>query len=257
MSVLRAIVSALALFTRIPMPPLNWEKANMRHTLAALPLVGVLVAALLWLWLAACNALGLHTLLFAAGLALVPVLVTGGIHLDGYCDTVDALSSHAPLEKKREILKDPHAGAFAVIGVAVYLVAYVAFCSELEQSLATVLLLGAAAVMSRALGAFACLVFSPSEGKGLMSTLRDASAKTGAIVCACWFILAGVGALVLDWRCAIAIIVVAVLVTAYVRNMSKRLFGGMSGDLAGYLIQLVELGAVVALVVVEKVVVLL
>ena len=44
-----------------------------------------------------------------------PVLVTGGIHLDGFLDTADALSSWQPWEKKLEILKDSHAGAFAII----------------------------------------------------------------------------------------------------------------------------------------------
>ena len=45
----------------------------------------------------------------AAGFCLIPVWVTGGIHLDGYADTCDALSSYGDREKKLEILKDPTA----------------------------------------------------------------------------------------------------------------------------------------------------
>lgn len=44
-----------------------------------------------------------------------PGSVTGGIHLDGLLDTADALSSYKTKEEKLEILKDSHAGAFAII----------------------------------------------------------------------------------------------------------------------------------------------
>lgn len=64
----------------------------------------------------------------AAGFCLVPVWVTGGIHLDGYADTCDALSSYGDTAKKLEILKDPHCGAFAVIRLCSYFAAYFALC---------------------------------------------------------------------------------------------------------------------------------
>ena len=51
-------------------------------------------------------------------LLLIPVLVSGGIHLDGLLDTSDALNSYQPREKKLEILKDSNAGAFAIIAVS-------------------------------------------------------------------------------------------------------------------------------------------
>lgn len=41
-----------------------------------------------------------------------------------FCDTTDALSSHQPRERKLEILKDSHTGAFAVIWCAVYFILY-------------------------------------------------------------------------------------------------------------------------------------
>ena len=39
-------------------------------------------------------ALDLPVLLRAAGFCLLPVWLTGGIHLDGYADTCDALASY-------------------------------------------------------------------------------------------------------------------------------------------------------------------
>ena len=57
----------------------------------------------------------------------IPLLVTGGFHLDGYMDTMDALHSYQKKEKKLEILKDPHIGAFSVIMARVYGLMYTGF----------------------------------------------------------------------------------------------------------------------------------
>ena len=117
MKIMRNITVAFSMFSQIPMPRVAWNDENMRYMLCAFPLIGVVIGLCLWAWTGVCILLGINTILFAAGMTLIPVAVTGGIHLDGFSDTVDALSSHAAPEKKREILKDPHAGAFAVIGV--------------------------------------------------------------------------------------------------------------------------------------------
>lgn len=63
---------------------------------------------------------GVPDLLRGAVLCLLPAAVTGGIHLDGYCDTVDALASHGTPARRQEILKDPHIGAFGVIRLCGY-----------------------------------------------------------------------------------------------------------------------------------------
>ena len=114
MNILRSIVMAFCMFSRIPMPTVEWKNENMRYMLCAFPLVGAVIGLVLWLWQLLAAALGFGPLLWAAGLTLLPVAVTGGIHMDGFCDVSDALASHAPAEKKRAILKDSHTGAFAM-----------------------------------------------------------------------------------------------------------------------------------------------
>ena len=92
------------MFSALPMPQFDWNEKNMRYALCAFPLVGVVCGAL---W-CVCGVLPLPVAARAAGFCLVPVWVTGGIHLDGYADTCDALSSYGDTAKKLEILKDPH-----------------------------------------------------------------------------------------------------------------------------------------------------
>ena len=65
------------------------------------------------------------------GLAII-LLVTGGIHMDGYMDTMDALHSYGSREKKLEILKDSHIGAFAVIMTVLYVLIAAGAYSEIK-----------------------------------------------------------------------------------------------------------------------------
>ena len=92
---LSSCVIAFSTYSRIPMPQAEWNEKTMRHTLAFFPLVGAAVGAAFWGTDALCRLLELGPVLRAALLAAVPAAVTGGIHLDGSCDTVDALASHA------------------------------------------------------------------------------------------------------------------------------------------------------------------
>lgn len=75
----------------------------------------------------------MRNVVFAGVMTLLPVLVNGGIHMDGFLDTMDALNSYGSREKKLEILKDSRTGAFAVIGFGLYLVASLALWSEANQ----------------------------------------------------------------------------------------------------------------------------
>ena len=92
MIVLQTVAVAFSMFSALPMPQIEWNEKNMRWSLCAFPLVGAVIGLGCWGWLRLCAALSLPELLRGAGLCLLPVLVTGGIHLDGYADTCDALA---------------------------------------------------------------------------------------------------------------------------------------------------------------------
>ena len=91
--ILETVAVAFSMFSALPMPQISWEKRNMRYALCAFPLVGGVIGGLCWLWGELCQWGGVPDLLRGAVLCLLPAAVTGGIHLDGYCDTVDALAS--------------------------------------------------------------------------------------------------------------------------------------------------------------------
>ena len=126
MRLFESLLIALSTYSAVPVPQLDWNEKNMRYAICFFPAVGILCGAALWLWAVLAQATGMSGVLFAAIAACLPILVTGGIHMDGYLDTVDALSSHQTCEKKLAIMKDANCGAFAVIYGGVYLLAYAA-----------------------------------------------------------------------------------------------------------------------------------
>ncbi len=106
---------AFATYSRIPTPPADWNEHSMKYAMCFFPLVGVVLALLSGLAWLVLTRLGLHAFFISSWFTALPIVLTGGIHLDGYFDTQDALHSYAPKGRKLEILKDPHIGAFAAI----------------------------------------------------------------------------------------------------------------------------------------------
>lgn len=257
MKVLRSIALAFSMFSRIPVPKVEWKEENMGYIFCAFPLIGVVIGLCLWGWVWLCAVLGFGVFLQAAGLALLPVLVTGGIHLDGFCDTIDALASHAEPARKQEILKDPHNGAFAVIGVCAYFLLYFGLCTELLPDTNTLLLLTIMHVLSRVFSGLSSICFHASAKKGLLSTFKESASKKGAVVVLSGLlILCAAGMLSIDWVTGGMMLITALVCMLYLFVMSQRQFSGMSGDLAGYFLQLCELCVLAALVLMQKVVLL-
>lgn len=242
MRIFRSVTLALAFFSKLPMPKLDWSEDNMRYLPAAFPLVGVLIGFLLqgWLWLS--QALGFGSLVFAAGLTLIPLAVTGGIHLDGFCDTADALASRAPMEKKQEILADPRTGAFAIISLAVYMTAYLAFASEWPPDPKKLAALGLAHVFSRILVAFGIVYFPAARKDGFFALLAKAARKGPVtVVLILWLLLSLAGLYWITGWIGLIPVALVLVYSLHIRQMSIRHFGGMSGDPAGYWLQMMEL----------------
>ena len=244
MIVLETVAVAFSMFSAIPMPQFAWNARNMRYSLCAFPLVGVVIALGLWGWELLCARFALPVILRGAGFCLLPVLITGGIHLDGYADTCDALSSHSGIEKRQEILKDPHIGALAAIRLCAYFLADFALWTS-TKTLRLPVLLGLFC-LSRALSGLALTLFPLRPGSGLARSFAAAAdqKRVRALLTAISVLLA----LVLFLSGAGETVLAAALVFLSYRRMCVKDFGGLSGDLAGWFLQTAELWMLLALV---------
>ena len=241
MIVLQTIAVAFAMFSAVPVPQFAWNEKNMRYALCAFPLVGCLCGAL---W-CVCGVLPLPAPAQAAGFCLVPVWVTGGIHLDGYADTCDALASYGDREKKLEILKDPHCGVFAVIRLCSYFTAYLCLAACVQFTPRVGALWTLALVLERALSGLAIASFPLARNTGLAHTF--ASAADRKAVRSVLLVLAGLLCAALVLLGGGALVLAALLVFWRYRVVSDRQFVGITGDLAGWFLQKAELWMLAAL----------
>ena len=249
MIVLETIAVAFAMFSAIPVPQPEWNQRNMRYALCAFPLIGVVIGLAWWAWAAVCSVLGFPALLRAAGFCLLPMAITGGIHLDGFADTSDALASCAPPERKQEILKDSHCGAFAVIRLCMYVCGYLGLCGGFQPSSRALLCAAAGFVLVRCLSGLSVASFPMAKNTGLAHTFASAADKSRvrvvlAVMAAC--VAAVMWAVDILYGAAMTLAALAVFVN-YARTVQKQ-FGGLSGDLAGWFLQRAEFWMLASLV---------
>ena len=234
---------AFSMYSKIPVPQSEWTKENMRYVMCFLPIIGAVIGGLVYGWALLASVLGIvgKTSFYTAVMILIPVAVTGGIHLDGFLDTSDALSSWQTQEKRLEILKDSRAGAFAVLMGCCYFVLDFGVYSALDNRwLLQITCVNF--VLSRALSGFAIVTFKMAKNTGLAATFSDGAQKKTVAVWMCVYMV--VAAILMLWIHPVygaVALVAAGLGFLYYRHMAYKNFGGITGDLAGWFLQVCEL----------------
>lgn len=255
MKLWNALLIALSTYTRVPVPRADWTQENRRYALCFFPLAGIIIAAAEFVWWRLWW--GRWYLLFAAGCTLIPLVITGGIHMDGLMDTADALASNGSREKKLEILKDSRCGAFAVMACAGYLLLSFALWAECREDLLFIL---PAFPASRALSALAAVNLRPAREDGMLRSFTDEGGRKAVTVASLlWLTLCLLLWAALAAGCGkAAVLIVPALVLAAAlpvyRRLAYRDFGGVTGDLAGAFLQLTEMALLAAFVVLEAMV---
>lgn len=249
----RSLWIAVAMYSKLPAPRVEWDKKSLSWAMCFFPVVGVVISLLLGVWLGLCGWLGFGSFLRAAGALLLPIAVSGAIHLDGFCDTSDALGSHQSREKKLEILKDSHTGAFAIICCCLYLIFFFAVWCEAVPKGRTLLVLALGPVLSRSLSGLAAVSWPNARGSGLLATFtQPMDAVRARVVLLVWTAACAAAMLALDPITGGAAAAGAGLSFLYYFVMSRRQFGGITGDLAGFFLQVCECAMALAVVLAQR-----
>ncbi|MEJ1356055.1 MAG: adenosylcobinamide-GDP ribazoletransferase [Candidatus Sedimenticola sp. (ex Thyasira tokunagai)] len=235
---------AVQFLTRLPVPASAVEPSEEIRGRSVLfyPLVGLLIGLLLLLlyYLTGDSASSLQTVLILG----LWVALTGALHLDGLADLADAwIGGQGERERTLEIMKDTHSGPIAVTAlILLLLVKFVALEQLLEKELWSVLLL--VPMLGRA-GLVASLLTMPyvrADGLGaVLSANLPAELGRNVVIASALFSL-----LFLGWS---GLLLLAALVVIYMllhQALMKRL-GGVTGDAAGAVCEILEATALVAL----------
>ena len=179
--------------------------------------------------------------LMAAVLLLLPVWLTGGIHCDGFMDTMDGLFSGRSRERMLEIMKDSCVGSNAVVAfLALMLAEYSILLDMPKEALPTVLF--AMPIIGRCMMVLVIGLFPYARPEGMGKAFAEHTGKGTmcfAAVTTC-LLLAAAGCLSGAWGMLFAALLAAFFFAmSFGRYAAKRL-GGVTGDVYGAVTTLTE-----------------
>ena len=236
----RALFMALGMFSAIPCPYRPWDEDARGMMLVCLPVLGAIIGGI-WALLAMLARHLLPIPLAAAVIVALPWLLTGFMHLDGYMDTCDAILSWRPLERRLEILKDSHLGAFGAVSLGLLMLVSYGAAQGLGQADLRVLVL--IPVISRCGSAFCVTTLRPL-GHSEYAKVDGTPAQRLAIL-AIYLIALIIGGFWLGR--GINALWAVTLAYALAMRWAAGTLGGVSGDLAGFALSLSECAGLVAL----------
>ena len=150
------------------------------------------------------------------------------------------------MEKKREILKDPHIGAFAVLSLLTAVLLGLGFLSVISEPEA-ILAFAFSFFLSRCLSGLSVVLWKSAHDGMLQTSALTADKKCVAVVLAVQLLIGSVALFVLTGWYGLAALGCLFCSFLYYRWMSHKQFGGITGDLAGYFVTTSELAVVIGL----------
>ena len=240
MHILKSFVIAFSIYSKIPVPQFEWKEEDMKYMLCFFPWIGAVIGVGIYIWSYLSEILSVGKVCYTMIGAAIPLVITGGFHIDGFMDTMDAFHSYQPKEKKLEILKDSHIGAFAVIMLALYGIIYIGAFSEVEDSNLLKIVCGGF-FLARCLSGISVVSFPPAKKEGMLYLFAGSSQKRvvtwslylQGISCICFML----------WQSLLAgifIVAAGFLAFLYYYYRTKKEFGGITGDTAGYFVLICE-----------------
>lgn len=235
---IKGLLIAFSLYTRLPVKQIDWFDQGRKYVLFSLPIIGCFIGIVWW---AASFLFMNKRLIGVALLSLVPYLLCGFIHLDGFLDCCDALLSSASKEKKMLILKDSHVGAFAVLSAILLFLLNFSAMASLQQRYALLLIPIIARIFAIELQFYAPLLEESTMSKHFM---EGVSVKIKRLFQLYPILLSGFAFYFFGYP---VLILLAYALVHYwlLRSWLLREFDGINGDMCGMMIESLQCGCLI------------
>ena len=226
----RRLVVALGFLTRLPVPRIEADAADFVAGVRLYPIAGLVIGGLVagagWAGAQADPWLG------AVAALVAWVWVTGALHLDGLGDLADGLgAAHGDRTRLLAVMADPHTGSFGVVAIVLQLAAkLVALHLLLPSGWMALVAIPAAARLGPLWWAWRL----PSlKSTGLGAAISGAVRPRD---------LVGWGLLLAGGCAVVPILLAAPVLLLVLGAWFRNRVGGMTGDVHGAGIELVEAG---------------
>lgn len=241
---MKAFLIGLQFLTRIHIVKQTvWTEEDFGKSVRYFPLVG-LVLGLLYGFMAWLLTWGLKEIagisipehFRAVILAVLPFLATGGIHCDGFMDTVDGIFSGRDRDRMLEIMKDSRTGSFGVVAFGILLLMQYSLLLDMPQeNLPWALLV--MPIIGRLMMTGAISLFPYARPDGMGKAFGKYANKKNYVYIVAYTLL--ILLLIDGWYSLAAVTAGYIFVCLFGRHVTK-LLGGLTGDVYGAICTLTE-----------------
>lgn len=247
---MRALLTAVGLFTIIPVRPFDVDRAAATRAIAALPWVGMLLGGVAGVVTGGVGAVASPFLGAVIGLALLAG-ATGALHLDGVADTADGLGSRKPREEALTIMRRSDIGPMGVATLVFVLLLDAAALGSIGAPLFAGATLAVAAAGARLAVTVATVSQRSARRQGFGALFVGVTTRSAAVLDAALVVAVGLGLgwLTGGWRGAASVAVAgafACVVAVFWGRRLVRRFEGWTGDTFGSLIEVTQTAFLVA-----------
>ena len=218
-----------------------------------LPSVGLLLGGILSIASMLLTALSVDSLFSAVLLAVLWLLLTGGLHMDGLMDTADGIFSHQSRERMLEIMQDPRVGNFGVLsGVSLLLIKITGMAALSGSGLSTVLLL--APMWARLAECYAIGKYSYARAAGKGKIWHDSTSYPSDLIKAAILPLAvSAGLVCLGQYYVLSFTLISMITALSTASYLNRKLQGHTGDTYGAVVELNEALSIAGLVLLSSI----
>lgn len=255
-------ISILQFLTRISIKKDIGYDPHMERGIVYFPVVGAVIGLLLFVGFRAFSWLfsGIDNIYLLATLILIlELIITGGLHMDGFGDTFDGFFSYRSKDRILEIMKDPRLGTNGLLAIVVLVVLkIVAMATLIYYNLAVYLIF--MPIVGRLAGVFLTYKTRPARENG-MGNMFIGKCSTSALVLASLFTalsaiaieyLIGFKTYIFIYLYLIGSMVLIFVLSRLLIGLSYRRIDGITGDLLGCVIEISEVVFLIYILIVMR-----
>lgn len=248
MRMIKGLIMCIQFFTSIPIPyEVPMDRTHIKAAIKMFPVLGMLQGLLysaIFYVLLEWTPLSPLAIAFFVWLSLI--VITGGIHLDGWMDCSDAYFSYRDQQKRLEIMKDSRIGAFGVLSVIVLSSAKFLFIYEIVLRAVdlTFLFVVLIPLLGKMVMGALLLTVKTAKEEGLGSMFKEAASRRTLWIYPVFLVIIGL-VILWSWPQALfgflGLLLAALLFLMVISRKIVRWFGGITGDVLGASVEGVEL----------------
>ena len=241
---MKGLIALFKFTTRLPLGnSSNFTEDGVGKSMKFFPLVGIILGLIMY---TAHTLLSLYinsSLVIAAIIVVIYVILTGALHLDGLSDTFDGIFSYRSKQRMLEIMKDSRVGANGVIVLVLYFILNIIFLADLES---IDLPMGAFILLYPVVGrmntVINCATAPYARTSGMAKDFVEQTDYKGFLIS--FLITMGYAYAVLTYFkldiSIIAIVPIMAILGYYFARLMTRKIGGVTGDTLGAVLELTQ-----------------